>query len=131
MVNCWKPRNSDRQLEHTTVWKVRKQTPGKMEDMTARVPGHVLEIVFSYLDLKTLQSCALVCKRWYEFLSDENNVFWRLQCTRKLPREAVDSDLLSSLKTCKAKLRAFYHAWNPDDCSRNIYIKQNGFTLHR
>jgi len=28
-------------------------------------------------------------------------------------------------------LKAFYHSWNPEDCSRNIYIKPNGFTIHR
>ena len=31
----------------------------------------------------------------------------------------------------QAKLRAFLRSWNPEDCSRNIYIKSNGFTLHR
>ena len=36
-----------------------------------------------------------------------------------------------ALPTYKAKLRAFCHAWNPDDCSRNIYVKPSGFTLHR
>ncbi|KAI4465552.1 spry domain containing socs box protein [Holotrichia oblita] len=54
-----------------------------------------------------------------------------LHCIRKLAEEALKSDLLSSVPTYKAKLRAFYHAWNPNDCSRNIYIKPNGFTLHR
>jgi F-box protein 45 len=23
------------------------------------------------------------------------------------------------------------HSWNPDDCSKNIYIKDDGFTYHR
>ena len=31
----------------------------------------------------------------------------------------------------QAKLRAYCHSWNPDDCSRNIYVKPSGFTLHR
>ena len=38
---------------------------------------------------------------------------------------------LLTLFSWQAKLRAFYHAWNPADCSRNIYVKPNGFTLHR
>jgi F-box protein 45 len=28
-------------------------------------------------------------------------------------------------------LRAFFHAWNPQDCSRNIYVKPTSFTFHR
>ena len=39
--------------------------------------------------------------------------------------------LFLALPTYKSKLRAFCHAWNPDDCSRNIYVKPSGFTLHR
>lgn len=62
----------------------------------------------------------------YKFLAS-----FRLHAIRKLPEEAIKSDLLSSTPTYKAKLRAFYHAWNPNDCSKNIYIKANQFTLHR
>ena len=58
-------------------------------------------------------------------------ILFRLQCLRKLDEETLNSDLLSSLPTYKEKLRAFYYAWNPDDCSRNIYVKRDGFTLHR
>lgn len=54
-----------------------------------------------------------------------------MHAIRKLAEEALKSDLLASVPTYKAKLRAFYHAWNPNDCSRNIYIKPNQFTLHR
>lgn len=43
----------------------------------------------------------------------------------------MKSDLLLSVPSYKAKLRAFYHAWNPLDSSRHIYIKPNAFTLHR
>lgn len=45
--------------------------------------------------------------------------------------KALKSDLLLSVPSYKAKLRAFYHAWNPLDSSRHIYIKPNAFTLHR
>lgn len=102
-----------------------------MGDIARRASDHILEIIFSYLDLHTLRNCSLVCKRWYQFLNDENNHVWRMHCIRKLAQEALSSDLLSSVPTYKSKLRAFYHAWNPNDCSRNIYIKPNGFTLHR
>ncbi|KAI4465549.1 spry domain containing socs box protein [Holotrichia oblita] len=99
---------------------------------------HCLTYIFKMLltrpkDAKlSIVICNIVlCKKWYKFLNDENNDVWRLHCIRKLAEEALKSDLLSSVPTYKAKLRAFYHAWNPNDCSRNIYIKPNGFTLHR
>ena len=95
------------------------------------LPSTVLEILFTYLDIEDLRNCSLVCKKWYRFLNDENNDVWRLHCVRKLAEEALKSDLLTNVPTYKAKLRSFYHAWNPNDCSRNVYIKQNGFTLHR
>ena len=95
-------------------------------------PDLVLEVIFSYLDLASLRSSSLVCKSWYRILNDENNDVWRLHCVRRLAQEALQSsELLSSLPTYKSKLRAFCHAWNPEDCSKNIYIKSNGFTLHR
>ncbi|KAJ2953614.1 hypothetical protein O0L34_g1220 [Tuta absoluta] len=95
------------------------------------VPDHVLENIFSYLSLKDLKNCSLVCKSWFRVLNDENNDVWRSHCIRRLPEEVLKSDLLSNLGTYKEKLRAFFHAWNPYDCSRNIYVKPNGFTLHR
>ena len=97
----------------------------------AKLPDPVLEAVFAFLELPDLQNCSLVCKNWYRFLNDENNDVWRMHCIRKLAEEALRSELLTSVPTYKAKLRAFYHAWNPADCSNNIYVKPNGFTLHR
>lgn len=97
----------------------------------AKLNTHVLEVVFSFLDISDLRNCSLVCKAWYKYLNDENNDVWRLNCVRKLAEEALKSDLFSNCPTYKAKLRSFYHAWNPNDCSRNIYIKSNGFTMHR
>ena len=67
----------------------------------------------------------------FRILNDEDNDVWRLHCVRKLAEEVLNSDLLSSAPTYKTKLKAFYHAWNPEDCSRNIYIKPSGFTIHR
>lgn len=102
-----------------------------MDDIVLRLSDHVLEIIFSYLDLNTIRNCLLVCKAWYRFLNDENNEIWRMHCIRKLAQEALSSELLSSVPTYKDKLRALHHAWNPNDCSRNIFIKPSGFTLHR
>ena len=95
-------------------------------------PDSVLETLFSFLDLSSLRASSLTCKNWYRILNDENNDVWRLHCVRRLAQEALQSsDLLASCPTYKSKLRAFCHSWNPEDCSRNIYVKPNGFTLHR
>ncbi|XP_072936703.1 F-box/SPRY domain-containing protein 1 isoform X2 [Epargyreus clarus] len=100
-------------------------------DHSPELPDHILETIFSYLSVLELRHCALVCKRWYRVLNDEDSDVWRTHCMKKLTEEVVKSELLIPLPSFKAKLRAFYHAWNPYDCSRNIYIKPNGFTLHR
>lgn len=76
------------------------------EGIASRLPDSVLEVMFSYLDLRDLRNCSLVCKKWYRYLNDENNDVWRLHCIRKLAEEALKSDLLSSVPTYKAKLRA-------------------------
>lgn len=86
----------------------------------------------SHLDLYTLGNCNLVCKRWHRLLNgNENNDVWQVQCKKKLHDEILGSELLSSLTSFKAKLRSYYYAWNPNDCSRNIYRKFNDFMLHR
>lgn len=103
---------------------------GKMDDIS-HLPDTVLELIFSFLNLPSLRNCSLVCKNWCRILCDENNDIWRLHCIRELGQEVLSSGLLSSVPTYKSKLRAFRHAWNPNDCSRNIFIKSNGFTLHR
>ena len=95
------------------------------------IPDNVLELIFSFLKLQDLRNCTLVCKSWYRFFCDENNEVWRAQCLQKVPAEAFKNDLLTVVPTYKAKLRAYFHAWNPFDCSRHVYIKPNGFTLHR
>ncbi|XP_073660177.1 F-box/SPRY domain-containing protein 1 isoform X1 [Tursiops truncatus] len=97
-----------------------------------RLPSRVLELVFSYLELSELRSCALVCKHWYRCLhGDENSEVWRSLCARSLAEEALRTDILCNLPSYKAKIRAFQHAFSTNDCSRNVYIKKNGFTLHR
>ena len=95
-----------------------------------KLPKSLLEALFSFLDVSDLRICSLVCKHWYRFLNDENNDVWRLHCVRKFAELALKSSLLCNVPTYKAKLKAFYHAWNPNDCSNNVFIK-SGFTLHR
>lgn len=97
----------------------------------SHLPDLVLEHIFSYLSLRDIRQCMTVCRHWHRYLADENNDIWRTHCGQKLSEEVIKCELLSALPTYKAKLRAFYHSWNPNDCSRNVYIKPNGFTLHR
>eukprot|EP00061_Rhincodon_typus_P010912 g35550.t1 len=97
-----------------------------------KLPARVLELLFSYLELPELLSCSLVCRHWNRCLeTDENSEVWRSVCQRLLSEEALSSDILCNLSSYKAKARALRHAWSSADCSRNVYIKRNGFTLHR
>lgn len=95
------------------------------------VPDHILENIFSFLRLKDLRNCSVVCKSWHRVLNEVHSEVWRSHCLKKMSEEALRSDLLVPLGSYKSKLRAFCYAWNPFDCSRNVYIKPNGFTLHR
>ncbi|KAJ8278022.1 hypothetical protein GJAV_G00082920 [Gymnothorax javanicus] len=72
-----------------------------------------------------------VCWHWNSCLADENSEVWRSLCTRTLSEEALRSDILCNLLSYKGKLKSFQHALSSHDCSRNVYVKKNGFTLHR
>jgi F-box protein 45 len=110
-----------------------KQNHNCMQSMSRWdcLPSNVIEIILSNVSLSDLLSCHLVCRKWYHILKDENCDVWRIHCLNKLSKAILKSDVLSSLSSYKAKLRAYFYAWDPNDCSRNIYIKPNGFTLHR
>lgn len=100
-------------------------------DVPQYLPDLVLDIVFSHLEPRDLLTCMQVCRNWYRVLDDPWAEPWKCACRRKIPEELLKSDFMSQLKTPKTKLRALYHAWNPEDCSMHIVVKQNGFTLHR
>ncbi|CAL8311116.1 unnamed protein product [Merluccius merluccius] len=100
--------------------------------VAGRLPGRVLEHIFSYLDqLPDLMRCSLVCWHWSNTLADENSEVWRSLCGRALSEEALRSDILVNLPTYRGKLKSYQHALSTHDCSRNVYVKKNGFTLHR
>ncbi len=93
-----------------------------------RLPHHLLEQVFSYLSAKDLCACSRVCRQWGAYLENEDCRVWKAVCERTLPEAALaDPFLLVEVATYKSKLRAFYHAWNPLDCSRHVTIQKLRF----
>ncbi|CAD6188326.1 unnamed protein product [Caenorhabditis auriculariae] len=97
-----------------------------------RLPHHALVNVFSYLSMSDLRSCMLTCRQWNNVLSLEDSVVWSSLVQRNVPESALaDPYLLSELTSSKKKLRSFCFAWNPNDASRNNYVRTNGYTVHR
>ncbi|TKR68049.1 hypothetical protein L596_024095 [Steinernema carpocapsae] len=98
----------------------------------ARLPHHVLAIVFQHLSVKDLASCMRVCRHWNAVLEYQDNYIWEYHARREVPEIAIaDPYLLAEVQSYKEKLRAFRFAWSPRDLSRNNYIRPNGFTVHR
>jgi len=95
------------------------------------LPENVLENIFSFMELGDIRNATLICQEWSRVIGDENNEVWRTQCFKRMSRDVVYSELLTACPSFRAKLRAHIHGWNPLDCSRNIYVKPNGFTIHR
>ncbi|KHJ93906.1 DNA-directed RNA polymerase II subunit RPB2 family protein [Oesophagostomum dentatum] len=62
----------------------------------------------------------------------KDSTVWRSLAQKMVSESALaDPYLLSELTSYKKKLRAFYYAWNPNDVSKNNYVRANGFTVHR
>lgn len=100
--------------------------------IAGRLRHEILAHIFYFLPLRDLGSCVVVCRHWHSYFAIEDNEIWRILCEELLPAPALlDPYLLSAVTTFKAKVRAFRHAWNPADCSRNMYVKLNGFSVHR
>ncbi|OZC11466.1 ribosomal protein L3 [Onchocerca flexuosa] len=98
----------------------------------ARLPHVVLLGVFEYLSLKDLAQCMRVCKHWWTVLQYPDSFVWKRLAHIIIPDEALnDLCLLSETPSFKDKLRAFCYAWNPNDSSKNNYLRTNGFTVHR
>jgi len=98
-------------------------------DIIAYFPNEILDLLFSYLSLADFRSCALVCRGWYRFLYRE--ALWGNHCHKVLPAGVLSGDLLAAVKSYRNKVRAYTYAWNPNDCSKHIFVKSDGFTLHR
>lgn len=110
-----------------------KVAPSTTGSVLLTLPRSILEYIFTFLDLNSLRQVALVCRRFNALLADENGEIWRLHAMRRLSAEnfKTPTNMLSDVPTYKSKLRSLFHAWDPSECSRNIYVKPNGFTIHR
>lgn len=95
------------------------------------LPEIVLEKIFHYLSVKDLIKCSRVCKKWHALLSHENSAVWQSRFYEAGTEEFRDSKHLSELDTYKAKVLCYECAWNDQDRSHNIYIKNDCLTLHR
>lgn len=102
---------------------------GEKYDIVLYLPNEILDSLFSYLNPSDLRNCALVCRHWRKYLLREN--VWRHHCYKLLSPSLLSGDILSNIKSYRSKIRAYVHAWNPNDCSKHIYVKSDGFTLHR
>ncbi|EFO22851.1 F-box/SPRY domain-containing protein 1 [Loa loa] len=98
----------------------------------ARLPHVVLLAVFQYLSLEDLAQCMRVCRHWWTVLQYPDSFVWKRLARIIIPDEALnDPCLLAEIPSFKDKLRAFCYAWNPNDSSKNNYLRSNGFTVHR
>uniref|UniRef100_A0A1I7ST31 F-box/SPRY domain-containing protein 1 n=1 Tax=Bursaphelenchus xylophilus TaxID=6326 RepID=A0A1I7ST31_BURXY len=98
----------------------------------ARLPTTVLLPVFKYLCLKDLNSCARVCRQWNTIIETADRELWHTFALAEIPEAGLnDSDLFPRGTSFKHRLRAFRYAWNPQDSSRNNFLRTNGFTVHR
>ena len=95
------------------------------------LPERIWETIFTYVDLKDLKSVSLTCRKFNRVLLNESSIIWKHHCHKQISKSILKSDILINVPTYKSRLRAFFYSWDPNDCSRNIYIKSNGFTLHR
>ena len=73
----------------------------------------------------------MICKRWRSLLSDEDSVLWRAKFKDSGTRQFRKSKRLTELMSFRSKALAYECAWNKEDASKNIYIKDNCLTLHR
>ena len=96
-----------------------------------QISEDILTEIFLYLDLRDLSSVSQVCSQWHDVLLDEDSCIWESQFLRNVPLKAQKSKVMESFSSYKAKLIAYLHGWNPSDCSKNIYILDDGFTYHR
>ena len=102
-----------------------------MSGLPFNLPQGILEEIFSYISVHDLRRCEKVCRKWRHFISDGQANFWLKRFENMGKEQFRISPLLRDLPSYRAKVEAFVCAWNPDDKSPNIYIKEDALTLHR
>ena len=91
----------------------------------------ILHKIMCYLKLSDVYHLSLTCKAWSSIMKDEDSDYWKQLADKMIGPVVLKSEILSQLTSFKTKVRAAFHTWNHNDCSKNIYIKSSGFTLHR
>lgn len=104
-----------------------------MREISAeRLPQNVLIKIFLYLNLNELGVVMCVCSRWKRVCETADYELWSHHAHKILPGCAqTDPYLFANLPLHKDRIRAFKHAWNPSDASRNVFVRANCFTVHR
>ncbi|KAL3068036.1 hypothetical protein niasHS_011126 [Heterodera schachtii] len=104
----------------------------RVDISASRLPRAVLVRIFGHLSVAELGAVSLVCRSW-KFIVDSNDFdLWAHHARAQLPESALsDPYLFVNISSHREMLRAFKHAWNPSDCSRNAFVRTNGFTVHR
>ncbi|CAD5221712.1 unnamed protein product [Bursaphelenchus xylophilus] len=73
-----------------------------------------------------------VCRQWNTIIETADRELWHTFALAEIPEAGLnDSDLFPRGTSFKHRLRAFRYAWNPQDSSRNNFLRTNGFTVHR
>ena len=99
--------------------------------MADQISEDTLFELFLYLDLADLAVCSRVCRRWHALLSNGNSSIWENQFCMLVPETMQKSKPLEELPSYQAKVQAYFYAWNPNDCSKKVSIKNDGFTFYR
>ena len=98
----------------------------KWSDLSERVMQRIL----AHLSLGDAVRCSFACRSWYSLIQgNEDSEFWERESRCRIPSSTGDT--LSSLSSSKSRVRAAAHCWDGGSCSRNMYLKGGGFTVHR
>ncbi|KAI3422477.1 hypothetical protein GPALN_012985 [Globodera pallida] len=104
----------------------------RKEIAASRLPRTVLVHIFEHLNVAELCAVGRVCRSWKCVVDTNDLELWAYHARSQLPESALsDPYLFTHVASHKDMLRAFKHAWNPLDCSRNAFVRTNGFTVHR
>uniref|UniRef100_A0A914XRL5 F-box protein n=1 Tax=Panagrolaimus superbus TaxID=310955 RepID=A0A914XRL5_9BILA len=96
------------------------------------LPTHVMELIFTFLDLNDVFSSMLACRRWYSIIYGKQRIVFKSLVLKTLPKAALeDVRIVNIFPDSRDFLRAFSYAWSPKDISGTMSICSNGFTVYR